>query len=159
LVYISSPLIFFHHLSPLKLPWLIPWMFGRYLQVIWGLIGPEALGGLYSAICYGLLVGALLPVPFYFLAKRYTTWFKYINIPMLLNVVAVRFLLSVVHLTGPADVDPSLFFLTSLGQFVPPYLPVRSSSSSDIEPYLSASRLTLRLASPLPDQHFVLLLH
>lgn len=41
-------------------------------SVIWGTIGPERMygaKGIYSATLYGFLVGAILPIPIYLLAK------------------------------------------------------------------------------------------
>lgn len=54
--------------------------------VIWGGVGPGRLfsvGQRYDAILYFFLVGAILPVPLYFLARRYplSIW-RYINVPV-----------------------------------------------------------------------------
>lgn len=53
---------------------------------IWGGIGPSRVFGhksLYYPILWFLLIGALLPIPFYLLAKRYpSSKFKYVNIPV-----------------------------------------------------------------------------
>lgn len=44
--------------------------------------------GRYNATLYGFLIGALLPVPFYFLAKRFpNSWVRQIHIPVLLSGV------------------------------------------------------------------------
>ncbi|RDW89690.1 hypothetical protein BP6252_01722 [Coleophoma cylindrospora] len=57
-------------------------------SVIWGAIGPKRMygaGRIYNPLEWGFLVGALLPVPFYFLSKRYpSSWVKYIHIPVIL---------------------------------------------------------------------------
>ncbi|KAJ5856491.1 uncharacterized protein N7529_010435 [Penicillium soppii] len=42
--------------------------------------------GIYHPLEWGFLVGALLPIPFYFLARRYpNSWVRYIHIPIMLN--------------------------------------------------------------------------
>ncbi|KAJ6626902.1 OPT oligopeptide transporter protein-domain-containing protein [Mycena sp. CBHHK59/15] len=55
-------------------------------SLTWGGIGPARLfspGGMYNPLLYGFLVGALLPVPFYYLARRYPlSYWRYINIPV-----------------------------------------------------------------------------
>lgn len=54
-----------------------------------GLIGPERFFGPsspYHALLYFTILGALLPIPFWFLQKRYPrSWVKYVNIPVLVN--------------------------------------------------------------------------
>jgi hypothetical protein len=54
-----------------------------------GVIGPNRFFGkdsLYQPLLYFVLLGALLPIPFYFLTKKYPrSWVKYVNIPVLLN--------------------------------------------------------------------------
>ncbi|KAK5996142.1 Sexual differentiation process protein isp4 [Cladobotryum mycophilum] len=58
-------------------------------SVIWGAIGPKRIfgsGQLYSPLGWGFLAGAILPIPFYFLQKRYpNSWVRYVHIPVLLN--------------------------------------------------------------------------
>ncbi|OQE03698.1 hypothetical protein PENSOL_c001G03443 [Penicillium solitum] len=58
-------------------------------SVIWGVIGPARIygdHGIYHPLEWGFLAGALLPVPFYFLAKRFPdSWIRYINIPLILS--------------------------------------------------------------------------
>jgi len=55
-------------------------------SVTWGGIGPARLfspGGMYNPLLYGFLVGALLPFPFYYLARRYPlSYWRYVNIPV-----------------------------------------------------------------------------
>jgi hypothetical protein len=47
-------------------------------------------GSVYQPLEYGFLVGTLLPIPFYFLAKRYSnSWLRYINIPVMLSGAAM----------------------------------------------------------------------
>lgn len=42
--------------------------------------------GIYGPTLYGFLWGALLPIPFYFLAKRFpTSWVRNIHIPVFLS--------------------------------------------------------------------------
>ena len=54
--------------------------------IIWGGIGPRRLfsaGGMYNFVMYFFLIGALLPIPFYILARRYpTSFWRYVNIPV-----------------------------------------------------------------------------
>ncbi|TFK76761.1 OPT oligopeptide transporter [Pluteus cervinus] len=55
-------------------------------SLIWGGIGPSRLfspGRIYSPLLWFFAVGALLPIPFYFLARRYPlSFWRYINIPV-----------------------------------------------------------------------------
>ncbi|KAG9026338.1 hypothetical protein FRB95_008983 [Tulasnella sp. JGI-2019a] len=55
-------------------------------SLIWGGIGPvRALnhGSLYYPTLYFFVIGAVLPIPFYFLARAFPrSWFKYVNIPV-----------------------------------------------------------------------------
>lgn len=59
------------------------------MYILRGLIGPArqfSIGKLYNPVLYWLLVGAVLPVPFWFLSRRYpNSWLKYVNIPVLLT--------------------------------------------------------------------------
>ncbi|ROW08766.1 hypothetical protein VPNG_06405 [Cytospora leucostoma] len=57
-------------------------------SVVWGAVGPKRMfsHGTYSATLWGFLIGAVLPVPFYFLAKRFpNSWVRQIHIPVLLS--------------------------------------------------------------------------
>ncbi|TDL28758.1 OPT oligopeptide transporter [Rickenella mellea] len=52
--------------------------------MVWGGIGPRRMfsEGLYQPVLYFFLIGALLPIPFYFLAKRFPlSIFRFINFP------------------------------------------------------------------------------
>jgi len=53
--------------------------------IIWGGIGPKRLfsqGGLYYPAVYFFLIGAILPIPCYFLARRYPlSMWRFVNIP------------------------------------------------------------------------------
>ncbi|KAJ8083693.1 hypothetical protein PM082_002459 [Marasmius tenuissimus] len=55
--------------------------------VIWGAIGPQRLfspGQPYNFTLYFLLIGAALPIPFYFLARRYPlSFWRYVNVPLM----------------------------------------------------------------------------
>ncbi|KAJ6501623.1 OPT oligopeptide transporter [Mycena vitilis] len=55
-------------------------------SVTWGGIGPARLfspGGMYNPLLYGFLFGALAPIPFYYLARRYPlSYWRYVNIPV-----------------------------------------------------------------------------
>ncbi|KAI8074176.1 OPT family small oligopeptide transporter [Gongronella butleri] len=70
-------------------PWTCPNMnlFGSS-SVIWGLIGPNMFfpsGSLYAALPYFLLIGFLLPVPFWLLYKKYpNSWVRHISIPVVM---------------------------------------------------------------------------
>ncbi|KAG9036498.1 hypothetical protein FRB95_008796 [Tulasnella sp. JGI-2019a] len=58
-------------------------------SAVWGLIGPLRQfgnGATYHPELYALVVGALLPVPFWFWQKKWpNSLVKYVNIPVLLN--------------------------------------------------------------------------
>ncbi|CAM0135682.1 hypothetical protein VKS41_005340 [Umbelopsis sp. WA50703] len=62
-------------------------------SIIWGAIGPArmfASGSPYQSMLWFFLVGLVLPVPFYFLAKKYPqSWVKYIHIPLILNATGM----------------------------------------------------------------------
>ncbi|KZT65583.1 OPT oligopeptide transporter [Daedalea quercina L-15889] len=55
-------------------------------SIIWGGIGPQRLfspGQLYSPMLWFFLVGALSPIPFYILARRYPhSMWRYVNMPI-----------------------------------------------------------------------------
>ena len=55
--------------------------------IVWGGIGPARLfspGTLYYPITFFFLIGALLPIPFYLLARKYPqSFWRYVNIPVL----------------------------------------------------------------------------
>lgn len=43
------------------------------------------VGGIYNVLLWGFLVGALLPLPFYFLTRRYpNSWVRYVHVPVLI---------------------------------------------------------------------------
>lgn len=58
-------------------------------SVIWGAIGPQRMFGPespYNSMLYFFLIGLLLPIPFWYLTKKYpNSWVKYIHIPVILN--------------------------------------------------------------------------
>ncbi|KAK7064599.1 OPT oligopeptide transporter [Favolaschia claudopus] len=55
-------------------------------SITWGGIGPARLfgpSGMYNPLLYGFLFGALAPIPFYYLARRFPlSFWRYINIPV-----------------------------------------------------------------------------
>jgi len=55
-------------------------------SLIFGTVGPQRVfspGAVYHPMFYFFLVGALLPIPFYLLARKYPAkWYKYVNIPV-----------------------------------------------------------------------------
>ncbi|KAJ7196280.1 OPT-domain-containing protein [Mycena pura] len=56
-------------------------------SVLWGTLGPKRMfgvGGIYSSLLYCFLIGALIPIPFYFLRKKFKV-FEYLHFPVLLN--------------------------------------------------------------------------
>ncbi|KAG0048796.1 hypothetical protein BGZ83_006303 [Gryganskiella cystojenkinii] len=57
-------------------------------SVIWGVIAPNRMFGptsIYNAVNYFFVIGFLLPIPFYFIKKRFpNTWLDFIHIPVLL---------------------------------------------------------------------------
>ncbi|RKP23247.1 putative oligopeptide transporter [Syncephalis pseudoplumigaleata] len=61
-------------------------------SVVWGVIGPRRMfgaEGYYSALMWWFLLGLLLPVPFWMLARRYPgSWLRHVNIPVLLASTA-----------------------------------------------------------------------
>ncbi|XP_020571155.1 oligopeptide transporter 1-like, partial [Phalaenopsis equestris] len=78
-----------------KLPPGSPWTcpvdnFLFTINIIWGLVGPKRIFGKlghYSLLNYFFLIGFLLPIPFWLLAKAFpeTRWLKHIHIPLLLS--------------------------------------------------------------------------
>lgn len=61
-------------------------------SAVWGLVGPSRQfgnGSVYHPHLYAMVVGAILPLPFYFWQKRYpNSWIKYISTPVILNGVS-----------------------------------------------------------------------
>ncbi|KAI5123225.1 hypothetical protein M0805_001314 [Coniferiporia weirii] len=55
--------------------------------LLWGGIGPKRLfdsGALYNPLMYFFLIGAILPIPFYFLARRYPlSYWRFVNVPVI----------------------------------------------------------------------------
>ncbi|KDQ12567.1 hypothetical protein BOTBODRAFT_412338 [Botryobasidium botryosum FD-172 SS1] len=64
-------------------------------SIVWGIIGPARLfspGQIYHGLTYFFLIGALLPIVPWWLTKKYPkSWYKYINIPIMLSVLAPYF--------------------------------------------------------------------
>ncbi|KAI5124408.1 hypothetical protein M0805_008292 [Coniferiporia weirii] len=61
--------------------------------MIWGGVGPARLfspGALYYPLVYFFLIGAILPIPFYYLAKRFPlSFWRFVNVPVMLTGLAV----------------------------------------------------------------------
>ncbi|KAF9210190.1 hypothetical protein BGZ49_000011 [Haplosporangium sp. Z 27] len=60
-------------------------------SIIWGAIGPQRVfgnkdGAIYSKVQYGFIVGAVLPIPFWFATRRWPhiEWLKFVHWPVLL---------------------------------------------------------------------------
>ncbi|KAF7303999.1 OPT-domain-containing protein [Mycena indigotica] len=56
-------------------------------SVLWGTLGPKRMfgaGGIYNGLIYCFLIGAVLPIPFYFLRRRFRV-FEYFHLPVLLT--------------------------------------------------------------------------
>lgn len=57
--------------------------------IIWGVVGPRKMfseGTLYHPLLYFFLIGALAPIPFWLLARRYpTSFWRYINTPLIFS--------------------------------------------------------------------------
>lgn len=55
-------------------------------SLIWGAIGPQRMfspGAAYDSLLYFFPIGAILPIPFYFLARRFPlSFWRYVNIPI-----------------------------------------------------------------------------
>ncbi|KDQ10091.1 hypothetical protein BOTBODRAFT_501203 [Botryobasidium botryosum FD-172 SS1] len=58
-------------------------------SIIWGLIGPArqfSPGQIYHGLTYFFLIGALLPIVPWWLSKKYPkSWYRYINVPIILS--------------------------------------------------------------------------
>ncbi|KAF9228480.1 OPT superfamily oligopeptide transporter [Gyrodon lividus] len=61
-------------------------------SAVWGLIGPTrqfGKGSLYQPELYAIIVGALLPLPFWLWQRRYpNSWVKFVSTPVVLNGVS-----------------------------------------------------------------------
>ncbi|KAG0199499.1 hypothetical protein BGX28_007257 [Mortierella sp. GBA30] len=60
-------------------------------SIIWGAVAPDRVfghkdGALYSPVQWGFLAGAILPLPFWYAAKKFPhiTWLKFVHWPVLL---------------------------------------------------------------------------
>ncbi|KAI8334789.1 OPT family small oligopeptide transporter [Chlamydoabsidia padenii] len=62
-------------------------------SIIWGVIGPRRMfsgDSPYTPTLYFFLIGFLLPIPFYLLAKRYpNSWVRYVHIPLIFNATGM----------------------------------------------------------------------
>ncbi|KAF8891861.1 oligopeptide transporter [Infundibulicybe gibba] len=61
-------------------------------SAVWGLIGPTrqfGTGSIYHPHLYAIIIGAFLPLPFWFWQRRYpNSWIKYVSTPVILNGVS-----------------------------------------------------------------------
>lgn len=61
-------------------------------SAVWGLIGPTrqfGTGTIYHPHLYAIIIGAFLPLPFFFWQRRYPkSWVRYVSIPVILNGVS-----------------------------------------------------------------------
>ncbi|TRM69006.1 OPT oligopeptide transporter protein-domain-containing protein [Schizophyllum amplum] len=61
-------------------------------SAVWGLVGPVrqfGTGSIYHPHLYAMIVGAFLPLPFWFWQRRYpNSWIKYVSTPVVLNGVS-----------------------------------------------------------------------
>ncbi|KAF9160372.1 hypothetical protein DFQ26_005572, partial [Actinomortierella ambigua] len=62
-------------------------------SVIWGVIAPDRMFGpksIYNIINYFFFIGFLLPIPFYFMKKKFpNTWLELVHIPVILNATGM----------------------------------------------------------------------
>ena len=77
--------------TPEAYPWTCRTMKSAYAAtLIWGLVGPLkqfGQGSPYSFLLWFFLVGLALPLPFWYLSKRYShSLWKYVHIPLILSV-------------------------------------------------------------------------
>lgn len=74
------------------LPCGVPWFLTMGVCVCRGLIGPSrqfGTGSIYHPHLYAIIIGALLPLPFWFWQRRYpNSWIKYVSTPVILNGVS-----------------------------------------------------------------------
>ncbi|KAJ6628594.1 OPT-domain-containing protein [Mycena sp. CBHHK59/15] len=55
-------------------------------SVLWGTLGPKRMfgaGGIYNSLLYCFLIGAVIPIPFYFMRKRFKV-LEYLHLPVVL---------------------------------------------------------------------------
>ncbi|KAG0042683.1 hypothetical protein BGZ83_000184 [Gryganskiella cystojenkinii] len=73
-------------------------------SVIWGVISPNKMFGpdsIYNAINYFFLIGFILPIPFYFLKKRFPgSWMDNIHVPIILSATGMMPPASAYHYTN-----------------------------------------------------------
>ncbi|KAI9593425.1 oligopeptide transporter 4-like protein [Syncephalis fuscata] len=63
-------------------------------SVIWGVIGPKRLfetpDNGYATLLWAFLIGALMPLPFWLLARRFPrSWWNYVHTPIILSATAM----------------------------------------------------------------------
>lgn len=61
--------------------------------MVWGGVGPSRMfsaGALYNPLLWFFLIGAVLPVPFYYLARKYPlSYWRFVNVPVMFAGVGV----------------------------------------------------------------------
>ncbi|EPS68970.1 hypothetical protein M569_05793, partial [Genlisea aurea] len=78
-------------LLPAGSPWTCPGDDVFYnASIIWGVIGPMRMftsKGVYGALNWWFLVGGVLPIPIYLLARKYPErkWLQLVNVPLILS--------------------------------------------------------------------------
>ncbi|CAF3264246.1 unnamed protein product [Rotaria socialis] len=63
-------------------------------SIIWGAIGPVKMfgkGSTYSSLLYAFLIGAFLPIPVWFLLRKFpnAAWLKHVHFPIMLSATAM----------------------------------------------------------------------
>ncbi|CAF4501158.1 unnamed protein product [Rotaria socialis] len=63
-------------------------------SIIWGAIGPVKMfgkGSTYSSLLYAFLIGAFLPIPVWFLLRKFpnAAWLKHVHVPIMLSATAM----------------------------------------------------------------------
>lgn len=63
-------------------------------SIIWGSIGPGKMFGPespYRPMLWFFLIGFILPIPFWYLGRRFpnVTWLKYVHIPLIFNATGM----------------------------------------------------------------------
>ncbi|KAJ6565020.1 OPT-domain-containing protein [Mycena vulgaris] len=56
-------------------------------SVLWGTLGPKRMfgaGGMYNSLLYCFLIGAVLPIPFFFMRRKFKM-FEFLHVPVLLT--------------------------------------------------------------------------
>ena len=61
--------------------------------MVWGGVGPKRMfspGAMYSPLLWFFLIGAVLPIPFYYLARKYPlSYWRFVNVPVMFAGIGV----------------------------------------------------------------------